>query len=190
MDCSRQPGGHVSLVNHRAKNHPQQVAKNGAVADVDDRRTPPALYDPLHAEFGFTLDVAASDENTKCSRYYTAEHSAFEHAWCAENVWCNPPYSDIGPWVRKAWIEIFKPLPPALIAMLVPANRTEQGWWQEHVEPWRDREPRDGVRLTTRFLRGRQRFDRPGWTKPQKGDRPPFGLVLLIWSSAAPVGAR
>jgi len=33
-----------------------------------------------------------------------------------------------------------------------------------------------------RRTRGRRRFDRPGWEKPAKGDRPPFGLCLVVWS--------
>lgn len=36
---------------------------------------------------------------------------------------------------------------------------------------------RDGegtVSIESRFLPGRPRFDRPGWTKPMKGDRPPI----------------
>ena len=26
--------------------------------------------------------------------------------------------------------------------------------------------------------------DRPGWTVPTKGDRPPFGLCLVVWGVA------
>ena len=95
-----------------------------------------------------------------------------------ERVWCNPPYSDCGAWVRKAWAEWEAPTRPGLIVMLLPANRVEQGWWQDHVEPFRDR-PDSPLRVE--FLRGRMRFDRPGWTPGPKGDRPPFGCCLLIW---------
>jgi hypothetical protein len=64
--------------------------------------------------------------------------------------------------------------------MLLPANRVEQGWWQDHVEPFRDR---PGSPLRVEFLRGRMRFDRPGWQPGPKGDRPPFGCALLIWGA-------
>jgi len=62
--------------------------------------------------------------------------------------------------------------------MLLPANRTEQGWWQDWIEP----ERRAG-RIGTRFLRGRLRFDTPDhdYTKQPKGNRPPFGVCLIIW---------
>lgn len=97
----------------------------------------------------------------------------------AERVWCNPPYSDIRAWVRKAWSEWELPeSAPELIVMLLPANRVEQKWWQEHVEPYRDR---PGSPLRVEFLPGRMRFIRPDWTPGPKGDRPPFGCCLLIW---------
>jgi hypothetical protein len=70
---------------------------------------------------------------------------------------------------------------PERIVMLLPANRVEQGWWQDEVEPYRDK-PDSPLRVE--FLRGRMRFDRPGWTPGPKGDRPPFGCCLLIWDNA------
>ena len=166
----------MSLVNFRAKNHPQQVAANGARDDTDDRRTPDELWLPLHDEFRFTVDAAATGENTKTARWFPDGLTA---SWRGERVWCNPPYSDLRAWVAKAWAEHHAGC--QVIVMLAPANRTEQQWWQDLVEKFRDR----GSGLTVRFLRGRQRFDRPGWTKPAKGDRPPFGLCLLIWERAA-----
>lgn len=162
----------MSLVRHRSRNHPQQVKRKGKDDSVDDRRTPDSLWLPLHAEFQFTLDAAATAENTKCPRFCK---DGLAESWSGERVWCNPPFSDIRPWVLKAWDEVSS---SHVIVMLLPSNRTEQAWWQDYVEPFRDR---DGCSLTTRFLRGRPRFDRPGWVKPKKGDRPPFGLVILIW---------
>jgi len=173
----------MSLVGFAAKNHPQQSRRHGADDATDNRRTPPELYGLLYAEFGFTVDVAASADNAKCATYYTAEDDGSDPSWSwiGERVWCNPPYSNIGAWVEKAWVQSKQGC--QLIVMLVPANRTEQAWWQDLVEPFRDQ---PNGRLTVRFLRGRLRFDRPGWTKPAKGDRPPFGCCLLIWD-AAPV---
>ncbi len=69
--------------------------------------------------------------------------------------------------------------------MLLPANRTEQGWWQDYIEPARLR----GT-IETRFLRGRLRFDTPDhdYTAQPKGNRPPFGVVLVIWRARAANG--
>ena len=40
-------------------------------SDKNFWETPQKLFDELDAEFHFTLDVAASDENHKCARYFT-----------------------------------------------------------------------------------------------------------------------
>lgn len=60
---------------------------------IDDRRRieeiiardgiePPAdLFSRLDNEFHFTLDAASSESNHKCSKYYTAGNSAFNHEW-------------------------------------------------------------------------------------------------------------
>ncbi len=168
----------MSLIGFKAQNHGQQVGKRGALDKVDDRRTPDSLWLPLHAEFGFTLDAAASAENAKCERFFTAADDGLSYSWQGERVWCNPPYSDCGAWVNKARIEFIHGCD--LIVMLLPANRTEQGWWQEHVEPMRQLNL-----VRSRFLPGRIRFDVPeGTYTDPRGNRPPFGCVLLIWNAA------
>lgn len=162
----------MSLVGFKARNHPQQVGSQGAKLHVDDMATPPELFDPLNARFGFELDVAASERNAKCARYYTLEDDGLTKDWTDERVWCNPPYSNIEPWVEKMWSAV-----PEIAVMLVPANRTEQGWWQRWVEPYRDA----SSVMTTQFLPGRPRFIRyeDGIVRPN--ERPPFGCCLLIW---------
>lgn len=171
----------MTLVGRPALNHPQQVDVRGALDKVDDRRTPRSLFDPLNEEFGFDLDAASSHDNALTCAHYTLEKSGLENPWFG-SVWCNPPYSDIRPWVEKAQTEIERPYGPASVVMLLPANRTEQGWWQDVIEPGR----RAG-RIETRFLRGRLRFDTPDhdYAKQPKGNRPPFGVVLVIWRSNA-----
>ena len=172
----------MTLAGFKASNHPQQTAKRGAADEVDDRGTDQAFFDSLSERFGcFDWDVAASAHNAKCKDYYTKAVDGLTAPWCGK-VWCNPPYSNIRDWVRKAWVEWGSERPdrPELIVMLLPANRTEQAWWQDFVEPYRDR---PGSWLRVEFLRGRMRFDRPGWTPGPKGDRPPFGCCLLIWSA-------
>lgn len=174
----------MTLAGFKSQNHPQQTSKRGARDDVDDRGTDPEFIATLEARFGkFTLDVAAAPHNAKAPTYYTRDDDGLAQPWTGR-VWCNPPYSDCGAWVRKAWQEWncgFDRRRPDLIVMLLPANRVEQKWWQEYVEPYRDR-PDSPLRVE--FLRGRMRFDRPGWTPGPKGDRPPFGCCLLIWGGA------
>lgn len=168
----------MSIAGFKSSNHPQQVAKLGPVDDVDDRGTTAEMFGPLQDRFGFTLDAAASAENTKCQYYFTREDDGLQQSWAGQRVWCNPPFSDCGAWVRKAWTE-WVPWGADTIVMLLPNNRTEQPWWQDLVEPYRDR---PGSPLRVEFLRGRQRFHRPGAKVDRRGDRPPFGCVLLIWT--------
>lgn len=171
----------MSLVGFKATNHRQQVGKRGRDELTDDRGTDPQWFEAISQRFGgFTLDVAAASHNTKCERYYTREDDGLSKPWVGR-IWCNPPYSDCGAWVKKAWDEWTHPMGrPDLIVMLLPANRVEQAWWQTHVEPYRDR-PDSPLRVE--FLPGRMRFNRPGAVIGPKGDRPPFGCCLLIWST-------
>lgn len=64
--------------------------------------TPPELYLPLHAEFGFDVDVAATAENAKCANYWTKEQDGLLQPWGKCN-WMNPPYGkDVPKWLKRA----------------------------------------------------------------------------------------
>lgn len=51
------------------------------MSEKNNWETPQELFDALHAEFGFTLDAAASDDNHKLPRYYTAETNGLVQDW-------------------------------------------------------------------------------------------------------------
>lgn len=163
----------MSLVGFRAKNHPQQVLFSGPRREIDDRSLPDDEFAKLHQRFNFTLDAAASDANARLPHYFTLDRCGLAAPWTGERVYCNPPYSNIRPWVDKAWSE-----DAVLVVLLLPANRTEQGWWQERIEPFRDRADN---RLAVEFLPGRIRFVAPGQRKVGPNERPPFGCCLCIW---------
>lgn len=187
----------MSQAGIRPRNHPKQVRarqselfhESGALDSVDDRRTPRDLFDPLHAEFDFTLDAAASHDNALLPAYLTKSSDALSLPWREQRVWCNPPYSALPSWVYKADEETTTGGCP-LVVMLLPADRTEQPWWQDIVEPRRDR----GLGVTTRFIRRRVKFGLPpehpyaakGLANGKKGGGyryPPFGCVLVIFNS-------
>ena len=172
----------MSLLGFKGRNHPQQIASRGADLSVDDRGTPPDFFDPLHERFAFTVDVAATEQNAKLPRFYDSNADGLTQDWAGERVWCNPPFSSIEPWVKKAWRADRSPL----VVVLLPANRTEQPWWQDFVEPFRDR---PGSPLTVEFIRGRTRFLAPGASLHTPNRRPPFGCCLAIWTREIPVGA-
>lgn len=90
--------------------------------------TPQAFFDELDKEFHFDLDVAASDGNHKCAKYYTKETDGLANLshWGGQ-VWCNPPYGrEIGKWV-KACAEYSGPS-----VMLLPA-RTDTRWFHDYI---------------------------------------------------------
>lgn len=166
----------MAYTGFHARNHPQQNPRD----DVDDRALPPPVFSRLHERFRFTVDVAAAAHNTKLPRYYTRENSGLEAGWARERVYCNPPFSNIAPWVRKAWSESSCPL----VVMLLPANRTEQVWWQKWIETRRDQ---PGSPLRVEFMAQRQRFLFPGQTEILPDNRPPFGCCLCIWDRSTPL---
>lgn len=162
----------MSLVGFKARNHPQQKVSS----IVDNRATTFEVFELLDRRFHFTIDVAASLENTKCTRFFSSKENGLDCSWGHERVWCNPPFSSIRPWVEKAWYEWAVETSPELIVMLLPANRTEQSWWQELVEPYRL-----NGQLGVEFLAGRMRFLSPGEDTIKPNSRPPFGCCLVIW---------
>jgi phage N-6-adenine-methyltransferase len=165
----------VSLAGFRAKNHPQQLFARGPIRSRDERGTPPELFASLHRRFRFTIDAAALPYNAKLERFWTPDDDALEQDWTGERVWCNPPYSDISPWVRKATLG-----GADLAVLLLPANRTEQRWWQLYVEPTRDGK---GPGPSVEFMAGRLRFLAPGAQSIGADERPPFGCCLVIWGN-------
>jgi hypothetical protein len=124
----------------------------------------------------FDLDVAACAEASVALRFYDKTQNGLVLPWFGR-VWCNPPYSDIEPWVVKAWAEM-NAGNVDLVAMLIPATRTEQLWWQRDVEPYRD--GRAAGRLWSYFLPGRTSFARPGSGGVGQAGTP-FGCVLLVF---------
>jgi phage N-6-adenine-methyltransferase len=164
----------MSLVGFKAQNHPQQVAVRDALDPIDDRATPLEWFEELNARFRFTLDAAASAANAKLPRFFDYDMNGLAQSWAGERVWVNPPFSNLGAWVEKAAIESWT---SPLIVMVLPANRTEQGWWHEHIEPYRDK----GNGLRVEFVRGRKRFIAAGAVNVKSNERPPFGVCLLIW---------
>lgn len=102
--------------------------------------TPPeflqAVRKRLHIE-DFDWDLAADEANSVVhtigawKRHYNENDDSLVQSWQQGRGWnwCNPPYADIEPWVRKAWIEADK---GAQTAMLVPAS-VGSNWWRDHV---------------------------------------------------------
>jgi len=137
-----------------------------------DWTTPDWLYRELDAEFGFDLDVAASDDNAKCDRYYTLREDGLRWEWAPFTCWMNPPYGKtIGLWVQKAQYEAGL---GATVVGLLPA-RTDTAWWHDYCE-----------KHERRFIRGRLTFGNlpvlDGY--PTGSRQAPFPSAIVIWRPA------
>lgn len=101
-------------------------------SDKMDWGTPTKLFQELNHEFVFTLDAAASDQNTKCKHYFTESSDGLNQDWGNHNsIFLNPPYGRAIPkWVEKAYNESLKP--NTTIVCLIPV-RSDTKWWHNFV---------------------------------------------------------
>ena len=121
--------------------------------------TPDEIYTPLDKEFGFTVDVAASAINHKCSRYLTERDNGLLVSWVGNTCWLNPPYRQVGKWVKKAYLES---LNGVVVVCLVQA-RTNTNWWHDYC-----------MKGEVRFIRGRPKFKGCKYGLPQ-----PLAIVIF-----------
>jgi len=110
----------------------------------DEWETPQDLFDKLNREFEFDLDVCATKENTKCRNWYGEELDGLKQNWQGHIVFCNPPYSQISDWVKKASEEVNS---DTKIIMLIPA-RVDTQWFHKYIYN----------KAEIRFIKGRLKF--------------------------------
>lgn len=138
----------------------------------DEWSTPQAFFDALHAEFHFTVDGAATAENTKCADYWSAADTWREGDWRGHVVWLNPPYSKVYAFMRRAQAEAAG---GATVVCLVP-SRTDTRWWHDLAWDGERHQPRAGVEV--RFVRGRLKFG-------DGKNSAPFPSVVIIFRGQA-----
>lgn len=137
----------------------KQINKN------DEWETPKKLYRKLDQEFNFELDACASNLNHKCDKYFTKEDNALIQNWKAKSVFCNPPYSEIGAFVKKSYCECKKG--NAETVVLLCFSKTETKWFHKYILG----------KAEIRFIKGRVAFELNG----QSGKQAPFGTMIVIW---------
>lgn len=146
-------------------------AKNNGRYNGNGRHweTPPEVFDPLHAEFSFTLDPCATPETAKCPSFYTEADDGLRQDWGSERVFMNPPYGrEIYAWTQKARESADR---GALVVGLLPAS-TDLAWWHDDVV---------GRASEVRYLRGRVRFLTGG---PYRASGF-FASVVVVWRPGA-----
>lgn len=97
-----------------------------------DWDTPQSLFDKLNQEFNFEWDLAASDKNAKCPKFFTQKDDGLKQKW--EGIcWLNPPYGDktskMVDWIKKAYNDT-QLNPNLTVVMLIPA-RTNTKWFHQ-----------------------------------------------------------
>jgi len=135
----------------------------------EDWGTPEKFFQLLDEQYNFTIDLAASADNTKCPRFFCKEDDALKQTWEGERGWLNPPYGRgiILPWVKKAYLET-RLSRKTWVVMLLPA-RTDNAWFKivkNHAREYH-------------FIPGRLKF---GCAK----HTPPFESLLAIFGPPMP----
>ena len=145
--------------------------KSNTPTEIKDLwQTPKPLFDKLNAEFNFICDVAASRDNSLCDQFIDEKNDSLGvHRWLSSN-WCNPPYSNITPWVDKA---IDQHGQGKTIVMLVPSD-TSVKWFKKAYESCNE----------VRFISGRLSFINAETQKPVSGNNK--GSVIFIWRGGCP----
>lgn len=122
--------------------------------------TPEWLFNELNEEFGFTIDVCATPENTKCSLFYS--ENSLSKEWEGV-VWCNPPYGrQIGYWVKKAYESSLK---GTTCVILLPA-RTDTKWFHNFILG----------KAKIRFIKGRLKFG-------DAENNAPFPSMIVVYEN-------
>lgn len=143
----------------------------------DEWATPREFFEELDREFHFTIDAAATPENTQCATWFgkpmvEADGDALTYPWSAVYgpgpYWLNPPYSQCREWIAKAAHEAKK---GCTVVCLVP-SRTDTVWWHTYVWDRITNAPRPGVEV--RFVKGRLKFG-------EGKNSAPFPSVVVVF---------
>lgn len=145
---------------------------------ASDFWTPQYLYDKLNDRFGpFDIDICASDENTKCERYYTIEDDALKQSWDGV-CWCNPPYAVptaksirgiVDVYIKKGLEEINNNEKCTRICFLIPC-KTDVKYFHNFIFP-------NATELV--FVKGRPNFAGPHSCNKASGCRTAICAVIF-----------
>lgn len=83
----------------------EQAQSRTPLEQRDEWQTPPHVFAWAVERWGpFEIDLAATAANALCDRFLTREDNALAHDWHALALrgWCNPPYSNVRPWIERA----------------------------------------------------------------------------------------
>lgn len=123
------------------------------ISGHDNHATPADFYKKLDDEFHFNDDP--------CPLHGELLKDGLSREWDTR-VFMNPPYSDITPWVKKAYEESLK----GKVVVGLLRGDTSTNWFHDWVLPYAE----------LRFVKGRLRFN---------GKPAPFPSIIAIWNFQA-----
>ncbi|MHB8147028.1 MAG: DNA N-6-adenine-methyltransferase [Vulcanimicrobiaceae bacterium] len=148
--------------------------------DPDTWLTPPYILDAARAEIGgqpFDLDPCTILRNPAGAKtFYSKQRNdnGLALPWNAENIWINPPYSAILPWIEKS-VEAVRNRPNTRIWMLIP-GATETAYGQRALR----------TASAACFLGDRVHHLRPSDGKPAGSPR--WGSMVIGFGAATLAG--
>lgn len=151
--------------------------------DRDCYGTPWSFVDDVQRRFGMIeLDVCCLEGTAKSARFYTPQDDGLSKPWNARLWWCNPPYSDIEPWVLKGIDELDHNPKSFMGAYLLPSGRAGQPWQRM----LRQREARGAAVVIELAGPGRIGFVAPAGVKASSNMEE--SLLVLCWKPFVPMG--
>lgn len=136
-------------------------------------QTPKFVFDYYNRRFNFNCDVAANYENKLVDIYIDENTNALQVEWQSRN-WCNPPFSNIQPWIDKA---IEQKREGRCTVMLLPAD-TSVKWFKAAFDNCSE----------CHFISGRLSFINAETQKPVNGNNK--GSVVFIFDPLSPLRSQ
>lgn len=125
--------------------------------------TPDSLFKQLDQEFHFEMDAAATKENAKTKLSLNEKQDALKCEW-EDPAFCNPPYSLIAKFMKKAYEEACK---GKTIVCLIPA-RTDTRYFHDYCMKASE----------IRLIKGRLKFSNPTMEKTTSATFPSCIVVF------------
>ena len=135
----------------------------------NEARTPPSLFKKLDERFHFDCDIAATEDNALCVRWYKDFLHPEAYLLSNDVAFGNPPYSRgmIDKFCKKAYEESLK---GAVVVMLLPADTSTKYFHKYCMQA-----------SEIIFITSRVHFNRPDGT-PFKTS-PKFGSMVVVFKN-------
>ena len=147
-----------------------ELSRNWKAGLRDCRFTPQTILEQIYRIFGkIDLDPCGDRRsNVKADRFYYIEDDGLSQPWDADLVFCNPPFSQTTPFLRKAH-ESWMKSEARTIILLMPA--------QTHLISFHDVAV---GQADIYLLKGKLHFGRPDRTKPGTA---PFPCMFVVYGA-------